>query len=55
MAEILVVAEYIKQDLAEVSLQMLSKGRQLADHSGMTLHAVVIGKDMGQHAQELSR
>ena len=55
MAEILVVAEYIKQHMAEVSLQLLSKGRQLADRSGMKLDAVVIGKDAGQHAQELSR
>lgn len=55
MAEILVVAEYIKQDLAEVSLQMLSKGRQLADQAGMTLSAVIIGQDVEQHAQKLRK
>jgi electron transfer flavoprotein alpha subunit len=53
MAEILVVAEYIKGNLAQVSLQMLSKGRQLADQSGMELNTVIVGKEVDQHAQEL--
>jgi electron transfer flavoprotein alpha subunit len=55
VAEILIVAEYSKQHIAEVSLQMLGKGRQLADESGMKLDAVVIGKDADQYAQELGR
>jgi electron transfer flavoprotein alpha subunit len=53
MAEILVVAEYIKEDLAQVSLQMLSKGRQLADQSGMELNTVIVGREVDQHAQVL--
>jgi electron transfer flavoprotein alpha subunit len=53
MAEILVISEYIKRDLAQVSLQMLSKGRQLADQSGMELNTVIIGKEVDQHTQEL--
>jgi len=48
-------ADVLKKDLAEISLQMLSKGRELADQSGMELGAAVIGKDAWQHAQELSR
>lgn len=34
---------------------MLSKGRQFADQAGMELHAVIIGKDAGQHAETLAR
>jgi len=55
MAEILVVVEYAKQDPAEVSLQMLSKGRALAAAAGMTLSAVVIGKDAGKLAKGLAK
>ena len=55
MAEILVVAEHRQQTLADVSLQMLSKGRQLADQVGAELLAVVIGRNMGGYAQELAR
>ncbi|MBW2062708.1 MAG: electron transfer flavoprotein subunit alpha/FixB family protein [Deltaproteobacteria bacterium] len=55
MTEILVVAEYSKQHLTEVSLQMLSKGRKLADQSGMELNSVIIGRDVGQHAETLAR
>ena len=55
MAEILVVAEHRQQKLADVSLQMLSKGRQLADKAGIELVAVVIGADVGGYAEELAK
>lgn len=55
MAEILVVIEHRKQALADVSLQMLSKGRQLADQTGDELLAVVIGSDVSGYAGKLAR
>jgi len=54
MAEILVVIEHRKQSLAEVSLQMLSKGRQLADQTGDELLAVVIGRNVSGYAERLA-
>jgi electron transfer flavoprotein alpha subunit len=54
MAEILVVIEHRKESLAEVSLQMLSKGRQLADRTGDELVAVVIGRNGSSYAERLS-
>jgi electron transfer flavoprotein alpha subunit len=55
MAGILVVAEHRQQKLADISLQMLSKGRQLADQTGAELLAVVIGRNVDIYAQELAR
>ena len=55
MPEVLVVAEHRKQRVADISLQMLSKGRQLADQAGADLLAVVIGRDVGSYAEELAR
>jgi electron transfer flavoprotein alpha subunit len=54
MAEILVVAEHRKQNLADISLEMLTKGRQLADQSGAELVAVVIGKSTHGIAAEIA-
>lgn len=54
MAEILVVVEHRKQQLTDISLEMLSKGRQLADRSGNDLLAVVIGKDIEKFAAEIA-
>jgi electron transfer flavoprotein alpha subunit len=55
MTEVLVVAEFSEQHLAGVSMQMLSKGRKLADQFGMELSSVIIGKDAGQHAETLAQ
>lgn len=55
MAEILVVVEHRQQKLADISLQMLSKGRHLADQTGSELVAVVVGKDMAGYAKELAK
>lgn len=54
MNEILVVAEYRKQTLADATLQAISKGRQLADQAGVELVAVVIGKNLGDYAGKLA-
>ena len=55
MAEILVVAEHRKQGLADISLEMLTKGRQLADRASGELLAVLIGKDVSRYAPQLAR
>ncbi len=55
MPEIWVVVEHRNQTLADVSLQMLSKGRQLADQADAKLLAVVIGKDVSKYADELTK
>jgi electron transfer flavoprotein alpha subunit len=54
MGDILVVAEHRKQKLADVSFEMLVKGRQLADQSGGQLVAVVIGSELSDYATEIS-
>ncbi len=54
MPEILVVVEHRKQRVADISLQMLSKGRQLTDEAGVGLLAVVIGGGAGTYAEELA-
>ena len=48
------VVEHRKQTVTDISLQMLSKGRQLADWAGAGLLAIVIGRDMGAYAEELA-
>ena len=48
------VVEHRKQTVTDISLQMLSKGRQLADEAGAGLLAVVIGRDVGAYAEELA-
>ncbi|MDD5288168.1 MAG: electron transfer flavoprotein subunit alpha/FixB family protein [Dehalococcoidales bacterium] len=54
MAEIFVVIEHRKRTLADVSLQMLSKGRQLADQTGDELLAVIIGRDVRGYGEKLA-
>ena len=55
MASILVVAEHRNQTLADVSYQVLSKGRQLADQAKVELLAVVVGSELHAYAKELAR
>jgi len=55
VAEILVVIEHRKQNLADVSLEMLTKGRQLADQAGDELVAAVIGKDTDSYIPRLAK
>lgn len=54
MAGVLVVIEHRKQQLSDISFEMLSKGRQLADQLGNELLAVVIGKDVDKYAVEVA-
>ena len=55
MAEILVVVENRNQTLADVSLEILTKGRQLADQAGDELVAAVIGKDTDSYIPRLAK
>jgi electron transfer flavoprotein alpha subunit len=55
MGEIIVVAEHRKQRLADISLSMLVKGRQLADQSSSELVAVIIGSSPSGYTAEISR
>jgi electron transfer flavoprotein alpha subunit len=55
MAEILVVTEHRNQELADVSREMLSKGRQLANQWSNKLLAVIIGNDIDKQAAEIAK
>ena len=55
MANILVVVEHRKQSLADISLEMLTKGRQLADQVSGELLAVVIGKNVNRYGPRLAQ
>jgi len=55
MAEILVVVEHRQQKLADISLEMLTKGRQLADQTSSELVAVVVGKDVNRYEPQLAK
>lgn len=54
MSGILVVVEHRKHDIADVSLEMLAKGRQLAEQWGGELLALLVGKDINRYAQEIA-
>ena len=54
MTEILVIVEHRKKQLTDTSLEVLSKGRQLADESGYKLLAAVIGKDIANYAARIA-
>ncbi len=54
MTEILVIAEHRKKQLSDSTLEVLSKGRQLADESGYKLLAVVIGKNTVNYAARIA-
>jgi electron transfer flavoprotein alpha subunit len=52
-AGVWVYAEQRGGALVSVTLELLNKGRQLADKLGQPLHAVLLGYDMGSLAEEL--
>jgi electron transfer flavoprotein alpha subunit len=55
VAKILVMVEYRKQSLADVSLEMLTKGRQLADRANGELLAVLIAQGVSRYTPQLAR
>ena len=55
MSDVLAVAEHRRGDLRDVSLELITAGRDLADAQGGDLHLAVIGGDAEGFAGELNR
>jgi len=53
--DVLAVAEYRRGALRDVSFELLSAGRALADGTGGQLHVAVVGGDVDAFADELNR
>ena len=54
MKEILVVAEHRQGQWRDITFEMLSKGRQLAESFGSEVHAVVLGKGVANLTEALN-
>jgi len=54
MREILVLAEHRQGVIRDVTFEMLTKGRELAGKTNTELTAVLLGKDIENHAKTLS-
>ncbi|MFB6223688.1 MAG: electron transfer flavoprotein subunit alpha/FixB family protein [Haloarcula sp.] len=52
---VLAIAEHRRGELRDVSLELLTAGRELAESTGDDLHAAVIGGDVEQFGAELNR
>jgi electron transfer flavoprotein alpha subunit len=52
---VLAIAEHRRGELRDVSLELLTAGRQLADGTGGELHAAVVGGDVEAYAEQLNR
>ncbi|WP_256685130.1 electron transfer flavoprotein subunit alpha/FixB family protein [Halococcus qingdaonensis] len=55
MSDVLAVAEHRRGDLRDVSFELVTAGRDLADAAGGDLHVAVIGGDVDGFAEELNR
>jgi electron transfer flavoprotein alpha subunit len=55
MSDILAVAEHRRGELRDVSLELVTAGRQLADATGGDLHVAVVGGDTESFADTLDR
>ena len=55
MSDVLAVAEHRRGELRDVSLELLTAGRQLADQTGGDLHVAVIGGRVEEFAERLDR
>jgi electron transfer flavoprotein alpha subunit len=53
MSDVLVVADHRRGELRDVSYELLTAGRELADAVGGDLHATVVGGDVGRFADRL--
>lgn len=54
MNEILVIAEHRGGELRDITLEMLSKAREIAEGAGCRLSAVIMGRDVARMAEVLS-
>ncbi|SNZ16122.1 electron transfer flavoprotein alpha subunit apoprotein [Natronoarchaeum philippinense] len=55
MSDVLAVAEHRRGDLRDVSYELVTAGRALADQTGGDLHVAVIGGAVGEFAEKLDR
>ncbi|WP_129114641.1 electron transfer flavoprotein subunit alpha/FixB family protein [Halegenticoccus tardaugens] len=55
MSDVLAVAEHRRGDLRDVSYEVITAGRQLADATGGDLHLAVISGDVDGFAEKLNR
>ncbi|MFB6353762.1 MAG: electron transfer flavoprotein subunit alpha/FixB family protein [Halobacteriales archaeon] len=55
MTAVLAVAEHRRGELRDVSLELVTAGRELADAVGGELHLGVVGGDVGAFAESLNR
>lgn len=54
MAELFVLAEHRQGQMRDTTFEMLTKGREMAEKTGAELTAVLLGKDVKEHAKVLS-
>jgi electron transfer flavoprotein alpha subunit len=54
MSDVLAITEHRQGDLRDVSFELITAGRQLADEQGGDLHLAVIGGDVDSFAEELN-
>ncbi|MFC5279991.1 electron transfer flavoprotein subunit alpha/FixB family protein [Halorubrum rubrum] len=55
MSDVLVVSEHRRGELRDVSLELLTAGRELADALGGDLHVAVVAGDVERFADDLNR
>ncbi|MCO8265413.1 electron transfer flavoprotein subunit alpha/FixB family protein [Haloferax sp. AB510] len=55
MSDVLAVAEHRRGDLRDVSFELITAGRDLAEKTGGDLHLAVIGGPTGTFAEQLNR
>src|SRR6056297_1010819 len=55
MSDVLAVADHRRGDLRDVSYEIITAGRELADETGGDLHLAVISGDVDAHADDLNR
>jgi electron transfer flavoprotein alpha subunit len=55
MSDVLVVAEHRRGELRDVSYELLTAGRELADATGGDLHATIISGDVDSYGEDLNR
>jgi len=55
MSDILAVAEHRRGELRDVSYELLTAGRQLADATGGSLHVAIISGPVEEYAEKLNR
>jgi electron transfer flavoprotein alpha subunit len=54
MAKIFVLAEHRQGQVRDVTFEMLTKGREIAEKTGAELIAVILGKNVKEHAKNLA-